>query len=329
MTKDQLQNYYYNRCTPQQALEVEQWLSAIQDESRDEALLMEILNEINVDKDDRLVNRAFEKFEKAVHLHEYDKGEKPSVLRRFGEWYRIAAAVLLIPILLSSLYFYTETTNPKEWVEEYVPYGQSKMVCLPDSSKLWLNAGTKLIYPRKFNNSLRQVYVAGEAYAEVTKDKSRPFVLSAGEVTVEVLGTKFNVKSYSEDSHIAVSLMEGSVRMNAFYKGESKTKLLKPGEIVRYSKSTGELQKSDFIVATRKLWYNSKGFYFMDESLSEIAVALERYFDVRINIENESLKKERFYSMFVNNESLDEILSALNANEKMIIERKANMIYIK
>lgn len=329
MTKEQLQNYYHNRCTTQQALEVEQWLANIKEESPDEVLLKEILNEINVDKDDRLVNRAFEKFEKAIYLRDNSKVKKDSLVRRLSEWYRIAAAVLLIPVLLASLYFYTETNNPKEWVEEYVPYGQSKMVCLPDSSKLWLNAGTKLIYPKKFNNSLRQVYVAGEAYAEITKDKSRPFVLSAGEVTVEVLGTKFNVKSYSEDSHISVSLMEGSVRMNAYYKGVNKIDLLKPGEIVRYSKSTGELQKSDFIVASRKQWYNSKGFYFMDESLSEIAVALERYFDVRVNIENEALKKERYYSMFVNNETLDEILSALNANGKMIIERKSNMIYIK
>ena len=329
MTKEQLQNYYYNRCSPNEILEVEQWLSTITDESQDEALLNEILSEINVDKDEHLVNRAFAKFEKVIHLNSNNKIKKDSIVRRIGEWYRIAAAVLLIPILLASLYFYTETTNPKEWIEEYVPYGQSKMVYLPDSSKLWLNAGTKLIYPKKFNNSIRQIYVAGEAYAEVKEDKSRPFVLSAGEVSIEVLGTKFNVKSYSEDSHIAVSLMEGSVRMNAFYKGESKTKLLKPGQIVRYSKNTGELQKSDFIVATRKQWFNSKGFYFMDESLGEIVVALERYFDVRINIENESLKKERFYSMFVNNESLDEILTALNANGKMIVERKNDMIYIK
>ena len=329
MNKEQLQKYYNNRCTAQQSREVEEWIADIEDESQDEALLKEILNEINVDKDDHLVDRAFGKFEKIIHLDDNSKVGNNSLVRRIGEWYRIAAAVLLIPFLLTSLYFYTETNNPKEWVEEYVPYGQSKMVCLPDSSKLWLNAGTKLIYPKKFNNSLRQVYVAGEAYAEITKDKSRPFVMSAGEVTVEVLGTKFNVKSYSEDSHIAVSLMEGSVRMNANYKGLSKIKLLKPGEIVRYSKRTGELQKSEFIVASSKQWHNSKGFYFMDESLSEIAVALERYFDVRINIENEALKKERYYSMFVNNESLDEILSALNASGKMIIERKANMIYIK
>ena len=329
MTKDQLQNYYSNLCTPQENLEVEQWLSMIKDESQDEALLEEILSEIEVDKDDRLVDRAFDKFEREVYLNDSNKFEKSSLVRRIGEWYRVAAAVLLIPILLSSLYFYTETNNPKEWVEEYVPYGQSKMVCLPDSSKLWLNAGTKLIYPKEFNNSLRQIYVAGEVYAEIAKDKSRPFVLSAGEVTVEVLGTKFNVKSYSEDAHISVSLMEGSVKMSANYKGINKTDLLKPGEVVRYSKNTGKLQKSDFIIASRKQWYNSKGFYFMDESLSEIVVALERYFDVRINIENKNFKEQRYYSMFVNNESLDEILSALNTRGKMIIERKENMIYLK
>ncbi|PKQ62768.1 hypothetical protein BZG02_11225 [Labilibaculum filiforme] len=329
MTKDQLQKYFNNLCSKQEISEVEQWLANIQDGSTEDSLLKEFLDEIKVNKDERLVKRAFEKFKTNIQSHKNHKLQKNTIIRRLASFYKLAAAVLLLPLLCSAIYFYLEKNNPKEWVEEYVPYGESKMVYLPDSSRLWLNAGTKLIYPKKFNNSLRQIYVAGEAYAEVKKDKSRPFILTAGEVTVEVLGTKFNVKSYSEDSHIAVSLMEGSVKMNAFYKGENKTKLLKPGEIVRYSKSTGELQKSEFIVSTRKQWYNSKGFYFIDESLNEITKALERYFDVRINIENESLKKERFYSVFINNESLNEILSALNANGQMNIERKANMIYIK
>ena len=328
MTKDEIQNYFYNLCSKKQALKVEQWLANIKDGSSDDHLLKAILDEIKVEKDEHLVNRAFTKFEKTVQPHTAQKTERNHFIKQLGQFYRVAAAVLILPLLATAIYFYIEKNNPKEWIEEYVPYGHSKMVCLPDSSKIWLNAGTKLIYPQKFNNSIRQVYVAGEAYAEITKDKSRPFVLSAAEVSVEVLGTKFNIKSYTEDSNIAVSLMEGSVKMNANYKGIIKTKLLKPGEIVKFNKLTGELQKSEFIVTKRNQWHNSKGFYFIDESLGEITVALERYFNVRINIENESLKEEHFYSIFVNNESLNDILSALNANGKMNIKRNANMIYI-
>lgn len=328
MTKDQLQNYFYNTCSKQHANDVELWLANIKDDSSEDLLLKEVLNETKANKDEYLVKRAFGKFKRNTQSYKNKESKKNTIIQQLGFLYKVAAAVLLLPLIITAAYFYVEKNNPKEWIEEYVPYGQSKMICLSDSSKIWLNAGTKLIYPKKFNNSIRQVYLSGEAYAEISKDKTRPFVLSAGEVSVEVLGTKFNVKSYSEDSQIAVSLMEGAVRMNANYKGTLNTKLLKPGEIVKFTKSTGKLEKDQFAIPSRNQWYNGKGFYFIDESLAEITTLLERYFDVRINIENNSLKKERFYSVFVNNESLEEILSALNINGKMKIRHNANIIYI-
>ena len=328
MTKDQLKKYFNNTCSKQHANDVELWLANIQDNSFDDSLLKEILNETKVNKDERLVKRAFRKFKRDTQSYENQESRINPIIRRLESFYKVAAAVLLLPLIITATYFYTEKNNPTEWIEQYVPYGQSKMICLSDSSKLWLNAGTKLIYPKKFNNSIRQVYLSGEAYAEISKDKTHPFILSTGEVSIEVLGTKFNVKSYSEDSQISVSLMEGAVKMNAHYKGVLKTRLLSPGEIVKFTKSTGKLEKGQFAIPSRNQWYNSKGFYFIDESLAEITLLLERYFDVRINIENNSLKKERFYSVFVNNESLEEILSALNINGIMKIRRNANIYYI-
>jgi len=329
MTKEQIQNYFYNLCSKKQALEVECWLANFQDGSDDDDLLRELLEEISVENNDILNTQAFTKFERLVQTHQKTLQSKNRFVASVSRMYQYAAAILLLPLLVASVYFYIQNNStPKEWIEEYVPYGESKIVHLPDKSKIWLNAGTKLIYPKKFNTCIRQVFVTGEAYIEVTKDKSRPFLLSAGDVSVEVLGTKFNIKSYSEDSYAAVSLMEGSVRMKVDYKGEIKTELLKPGDIVKFKKSNGELERSQFVVANGDQWYDGKGFYFIDESLSEIVLALERYFNVRINIENEAFKKERYYSIFINNESLDEILSALNANGKMKIRRQADMIYL-
>ncbi|MCE4563737.1 DUF4974 domain-containing protein [Maribellus sp. CM-23] len=328
MTKTQLQDYFYNRCSPQQAKEVEQWLASIEDGDSNDVLLRELLAGIKVEKNDHLVNQAFDKFLSKVQPTEKQKSQSRSFVRKMGWLYRAAAAVLFIPILTAAIFFYLQKNQPTEWVEAYVPYGQSKMVSLPDSSKIWLNAGTKLIYPKEFNNSYRQVYVDGEAYAEITKDKSRPFVMSAGEVSVEVLGTRFNLKSYSEDSYIAVSLLEGAVRMNTTFNNETEATVLKPGESVKFSKNTGKLALSEFLVSEESLWHSGNGFFFINEPLDEIALSLERYFNVRINIENESLKKEHYYSVFVNNESLDDILSALNASGKMKIRTNANSIYI-
>uniref|UniRef100_UPI003217375C FecR family protein n=1 Tax=uncultured Draconibacterium sp. TaxID=1573823 RepID=UPI003217375C len=328
MKKTQLQNYFYNRCSSQQAKEVEQWLAGIEEGDSNDLLLREILAEIEVEKNDDLVNRAFDKFVSKIQSTEKQKYADRSLVRKLGWLYRAAAALLFIPILLAAIFFYSEKNTPVAWVEEYVPYGESKMIYLPDSSKIWLNAGTKLIYPREFNHSIRQVYVAGEAFAEITKDKRRPFIMSAGEVSVEVLGTKFNVKSYSEDSYVAVSLLEGAVKLNTHFEDKTESAVLKPGESVRFSKSTGELTTSEFIAGDINLWHTNKGFFFIDEPLSEIVLSLERYFDVRINIENEALNQERYYSIFVNNESLDDILSALNVNGKMKIRRNSNSVYI-
>ncbi len=330
MTKDLILRYFHNKCSKSEIIEVEHWLANLKDDGSDDLLLKEILNSIQLGENEIQAREAFKKFEHTVTEHQRERfGKKQKITRKIGLWYRYAAAILLFPLIVACFYFYTETNNPKEWVEEYVPYGQNKMIYLPDSTKLWLNAGTKLIYPKQFNHSIRQVYVAGEVYAEVQKDKNRPFVVSAGEVSVQVLGTKFNLKSYSEDSQIVVSLLEGAIQMNTNYNGSIKSRILKPGEVVKFEKSTGRINSSEFIPAIRKQWYQGQSFYFIDETLEEIAISLERYFDVRINIENEALKTEVYYSVFINNESLEEILSALNINGKMTISRKANTIYIK
>ena len=326
MTKEKLLKYFNSNCNKKEAWEVELWLASIKDNSREELLLKEIFDELKVKPDQVSTDKAYSRFEHAVaKSNDLKKNKK---LRFIGQVYRYAAAILLLPLIITSVYFYQAKVEPKEWIEEYVPYGQNKIVNLPDGSKVWLNAGTKFIYPKKFNKAMRQVYVAGEAYAEVAKDKKRPFIMSAGEVNVEVLGTKFNVKSYTEDNHVAVSLIEGSVKMHSRHDGVIKSTLLKPGEIVKFTKHNGELLKSEFVGANRQQWYNGQGFYFVDESLKEIVVALERYFDVRIIIENEALKQERYYSVFVNNESLEDILTALNANGKMKLIYKLDRVYI-
>ena len=85
--------------------------------------------------------------------------------------------------------------------------GNTLRVVLPDGSEVVINSGSKLIYPDRFGPDRRQVFLAGEGYATIAKDPGRPFVMSAGEVDVRVLGTKFNLKSYAEDSEVEVTLV--------------------------------------------------------------------------------------------------------------------------
>lgn len=325
MIKELLERYYYNLCSKEEQKEVEFWLGNLVTGSRDEYLLKEFLDELNIPVNKELAQSGFDKFEKALKT-KHNKLER--VVRKIGRWYNWAAAVFIIPILVAGAYFYSQREKPQEWVEEYAGYGQYKTVELPDNSKISLKAGSKIIYPKQFRNSKREVYVSGEAYAEIVKDTERPFILLAGEVKVEVLGTEFNIKSYIEDDFIAVSLIEGSVRMGMNYNGNLTHRILKPGEIVKFSKSTGRIKENTFLLSSGKKIYGGKGHYFMDESLAEIVNALERHFDIKIIIENNKLKEERFFSAFVNNESVDEILAALNFDKKMNITRRSEVIFI-
>lgn len=326
MNKRKIQKYYEDNSSVEEMIEVENFLANIKAGTSDDIMLKEFLDELDVVKNEVIVDRAFNNFE--TRVNNKGKSGKRGVLKSLTNIYKYAAAILFIPLIITAINLFHESNTPKEWIEEYVPYGSTKQVMLSDNSKIWLNSGSKLIYPAKFNNTIRQVYVVGEAYAEIEKDKSRPFVMSAGEVSVEVLGTKFNVKSYSEDEQIAVSLMEGSIRLNSRFKGKSKSQILKPGEIVKFNKKSGKLDKGKFIVTNRNVWYRGKGLYFIDESLEQIVKELERNFDVKIVIENEKLRSERYYSIFVNNETLEEILSALNANNKMKIKHKSDIYYL-
>ena len=119
-----------------------------------------------------------------------------------------AAACLLLPVAALAFYLYGEAQRPGEWFEAYAPYGKTLRVVLPDGSEVVINSGSKLIYPDRFGPDRRQVFLAGEGYATIAKDPGRPFVMSAGEVDVRVLGTKFNLKSYAEDSEVEVTLLE-------------------------------------------------------------------------------------------------------------------------
>src|SRR5690606_36229691 len=107
------------------------------------------------------------------------------------------------------------------------PRGGQYQVSLPDGTKVWLNADSKLYYPRAFSGNTRTVQMEGEAYFEVAKDEQKPFIVQTNRQKVEVLGTHFNVNAYSEEPISAVSLLEGKVKVSLANQAE---RTLLPGQ---------------------------------------------------------------------------------------------------
>lgn len=325
--KHKIESYFYDRCSEDEAKDVERWLVRNANSPYADALLRGVMADLKVEEDDERVRRAFNLFNSHRQQMAAASTNKKTI-KNIWKWSQRIAAAMLIPLLISTFYLYRGSNRLQQWVEVYAPLGKSKVVVLPDSTKVWLKAGSTLIYPGDFSGNIRQVYLSGEAYAEVEKDRKRPFVMSAGSIRVEVLGTKFNLRSYTDDANAEVSLVEGSVKLVAEIEGKSHDVMLTPGDIIRFNKTSGKLKRYGFDAASYSHWFEGDNFYFIDETFEQIVHALEKRFNVKIVVEDKQILQERYYAVFINKESLDDILSALSAGRDMKIARRGSNVFI-
>lgn len=188
-----------------------------------------------------------------------------------------------------------------------VPYGKRSTLTLSDGSKLWLNSGSVLEFPAKFERNIREITLAsGELYIEVTPDKKRPFFVRTSDINVEVLGTKFNVANYA-DSPQTVVLVEGAVSLQT----EEEQKLhLKPSEQAILTPN-GTLETEVVDVDQFVSW--SKGYLFFDEApMSQVLQKIERYYNISFNYDKDvSLKELTCSGRIVLSENLDNVMTTI------------------
>ncbi|MCX2452613.1 DUF4974 domain-containing protein [Pedobacter sp. PLR] len=196
--------------------------------------------------------------------------------------------------------------------------GEQFKVILPDGTNVWLNAASSIRYPTTFaNGKSRKVSLKGEAYFEVTKDKSHPFVVETNFQEVEVLGTHFNISSYPEEALVKTTLLEGLVKVSPLtLKGgvERKPELLKPG----YQAQVGikGVQIKEVNTATAVDWINGK-FIFENESLASILTKISRWYNISIEYQNESLKQVTFTGTLSRYDQVDKVLSKLELTDEV------------
>lgn len=218
---------------------------------------------------------------------------------------RIAA--ILIPLLLigGGLLYYTSTQN--NFIEISTAYGESTHLLLPDESEVWLNAGTTIKYPRKFQREQRTVILNGEAFFSVSKDSLRPFIVEAGGLDVKVLGTEFNVKSYSNDIEAVATLKSGKV---AIYTHAKEAAILHPNEQFTLNNQTLKTTLSTVSSEETSAWKEGK-LIFTDASWMDILQTLERKFNVQIINKSNISSSKRYTIKFLKRENLQEILSLM------------------
>lgn len=210
------------------------------------------------------------------------------------------------------------------------PQGSRTQMTLPDGSRVWLNAGSKIAYSQGFGLKDRIVrLVLGEGYFEVARNERLPFSVSSENLKVEVLGTKFNFRDYPDDAEAIVSLQEGSVALSALNSPlTALNSRLTAGQSAIYNKHTGKMTIQEAPVAEASQW--TQGILvFNGEPLPDIVRKLERSYNVKITLADKSLSELRFHGDFTRMEqSLREVLDVLAATGRLRYEIAGNQVTI-
>ena len=243
----------------------------------------------------------------------------------------IAAVIFLYP-LMNAAKPGKKTVSLKPVNEIAINKGSRTKIQLPDGSQVWVNSGSKLTYEGRFEGTTREVHLDGEAYFDIVKDAAHPFIVHTEGIDIKVLGTVFNVKAYNADRTIEATLIHGSIEVLNHNQPGAPNIILKPHEKLVYNKyqpadvkekqaivNTADKPFSISIAALRKnvadsnivetAWVYNK-LIFEEERFEDLALKMERWYNVKINIETEKLKNYKMSGSFVN-ETAEEAIRIL------------------
>jgi len=269
------------------------------------------------------------------------------------------AAIFIVTFSLSGLLFYyigkNRAAKPDlSFSELIVPKGSRAQFFLSDGTAVTLNAGSRLKYDNRFGIKDRIVQLEGEGYFKVAKDSKRPFTVQTSHLNVMALGTEFNVKAYSDDKTIETTLVEGSLKIEEITdKNGTEARVLKPNQKLTFFKedstmvnetaspkektknNTQPLQVHKSIVIPRLVTENvniepviswkENRWIFEKQSLLQIAVELERKFDVQINFESERLRTFRFTGIIIA-EPIEQVLEVMSISAPINFKLKGKVV---
>jgi transmembrane sensor len=300
---------------------------------------------------------GFWKFKQKIKTGENisDGSGKSYVFRNFMRY----AAIFILAFALSSTLFYFLSNKKIQYSRQSiseltVPMGSRAQFTLSDGSTAILNAGSRLRVDDRFGIEDRVVQLEGEGYFKVAKDTSRPFIVKTSYLTVRALGTAFNVKAYSDDKTIETTLVEGSVKIEGTNKNiKTEVMVLKPNQKLTFYKEDSTMvdEAANSTVKPEKdkkplnvqnsltiprlvrenvdvepvISWKENRWIFEKERLSQIAVELERKFDIQIHFESERLKTYRFTGIIVA-EPIEQVLEVMSLSAPINFKLKGRVV---
>ena len=296
--------YLNGTCTPEEFSEA---LEAFCAENTNVTMSAEILKLWNETLNAAIKNKENSQLLDKIH-HRIALEESKTLTRRFNLYKTLlkVAAVLILGLLSTTVVFYNQPqeqlyTGLVETVS--TPYSARTNFKLPDGSEVWLNSGSTISFPKQFGKE-RNVELVGQAYFKVVKD-GKHFLVNTSSGSVEVLGTSFDVKAY-KDENFQTTLVEGSVKI---INKLDQVALLKPGQQSIITPDD-EISLSNVNTNLTTSWREGK-LIFVDEPFQNVAKSLERWYNLKIELQGERLKTLG-YTGTIEMETLGELLELLN-----------------
>jgi transmembrane sensor len=261
------------------------------------------------------------------HIGRMPGGPNPSNFWKYG----IAAALTAV-FILTGLYHYKlkpDHIEAEEMIVKKADAGKLIKIDLPDSSVVWLNSGSEISFAKHFKDKkVRAIKLTGEAYFDVTHDKSHPFVVTSGKLTTVVYGTSFSIRAYGNESHASVAVSSGKVGvMGADHRQKGLTVMLLPDDKLTYNNKDGLYIKSAITNSDADAWLRGD-LIFEQTPLDEVFETLSRKYNVKIEAERKPYSACRLTARF-NNQPLQVVLRTIGLSLNIRSKQIGQTIYLK
>lgn len=318
MTKDLFIKYLQGNCTEKEFKQLFSWIREGALTSSGKELVQEVWEEFEPEAGpaERVkYNRILDKIHHEININQNSNQliiQKAPARNRMLSIITRAAAILLLPVL--SLLLYTYLSDKGRYadnlndLEVQAPAGSRMHIELGDGTKVWLNHGSKLKYPYRFEGKIRKVFLTGEAYFDVAHNKKVPFIVGTNRLDIKATGTAFNVNAYPGDNFVETTLVEGTVILYES-SSNSEIKVLSPNECLKFNSQKNIITLESVNTEKYTAWKDGL-LVFKNDSIANIAKKLARWYNVEVEITNEKVNEFTCTATFTD-ETLPQVLELL------------------
>lgn len=292
--------------------ELEQWLESDPLNKKEYTQLKAIMGSNKpIEHTQQETEMAYSRIEKTIKERTNSSTAQPGKIKSYlpvKMAIGIAASIILAIVIYYSADRTSKSDDPIATITKNCPRGEKLHLTLSDGSEVWLNSDSRITFPEYFEINNRSISLEGEAFFEVVKNEQKPFVVLTSNSQIKVLGTSFNVNNQSIDNITETTVVSGTVLVSSSFKNQSVT--LVKNQHVKVD-ATGQLLKEDNIDPESIIDWKDNKLYFNDVSLAEVFKEIEPWFDITIQVNDESIYRKKLRAKF-SNPSLNQLLDHIS-----------------